>query len=150
MKTKSIKKVLNRKAFHDYAIIEKIEAGIVLKGSEVKSIREGSVNLKGSYVKFSESQAEIVGMHISPYIHSTVEKADPLRLRRLLLHKKEIKRFFYKMQEKKLTAVPLSLYFKKGFVKIEIALARGRKSYDKRETLRKKTALREINVRRRG
>jgi len=149
MKPKSIKKILNRKAFHDYAIIEKIEAGIALKGSEVKSIRDGAVNLKGAYVKFDENQAEIVGMHISPYAHSTIEKADPLRVRRLLLHKKEIARFFYKTQEKKLTSVPLSLYFKKGFVKLEIALVKGKKLYDKRENLKKKAALKELNVRRR-
>ncbi|MFH1957238.1 MAG: SsrA-binding protein SmpB [bacterium] len=149
MKPKSIK-ILNRKAFHDYAIIEKIEAGIALQGSEVKSIREGAANLKGAYVKFDEKQAEVVGMHISPYIHSTLEKADPLRIRRLLLHKKEIARFFYKTQEKKLTAIPLSLYFKKGFVKLEIALVKGRKLYDKRENLKKKADFKELNMRRRG
>ena len=146
MKTKSTKKILNKKAFHDYSILEKTEAGIELKGSEVKSIRAGQANLKGAYVKFSPDEAWIAGMHISLYSHSTVDTAEPLRPRRLLLHKREITNLYNKIREKNLTVVPLSLYFKRGFAKLEIALVKGRKLYDKREVLKKKTILKELKI----
>ena len=143
MKTKSIK-VTNKKAFHDYNILDRFEAGISLKGCEVKSIRSGGANLKGSYVKVVNGEAFIFGLHVSPYGSSGFEAADPARERKLLLHKREINRINGKLSEKNLTVIPLSLYFKHGYIKVEIALAKGKKIYDKREALKKKAARREI------
>ncbi len=136
---------VNRKAYHDYDILETYEAGIVLKGSEVKSIREGRVNLRDSYGRIKDGEVFLINMHISPYTAaSTHEVLDPKRQRKLLLHKREIRRLIGKVQEKGLTLIPLKLYFKRGKVKVELALARGRKKYDKREKAKQKTIEREI------
>ncbi len=135
----------NKKARHDYFILETYEAGIVLTGTEIKSIRQGKVNLKESYVKVGGGQAVIHGMHISPYDHGNIFNVDPLRDRRLLLHKKEILKIEQKMKEKGLTVVPLSLYINEdGRAKLEIALAKGKKLYDKRDDIAKKDAARRM------
>ncbi|MEE0511984.1 MAG: SsrA-binding protein SmpB [Peptococcaceae bacterium] len=135
----------NRKAKHDYFILETIEAGIVLKGTEVKSMRAGRVNLKDSYIFIQNDEAFIEGMHVSPYDHGNIFNVDPLRKRKLLLHKKEIIKLRQKTQEKGFGIVPLKLYFINGKVKVEIAVVRGKKLYDKRATEAKRTAEREIN-----
>ena len=140
----------NKKARHDYFILETFEAGIVLTGTEIKSIRQGKVNLKESYVKISRGEAIIHGMHISPYDHGNIFNVDPLRDRKLLLHKKEILKIEQKMKEKGLTIVPLSLYINEdGRAKLEIALARGKKLYDKRDDIAKKDAARRMQRERR-
>lgn len=137
--------VENRKAKHDYFILDTIEAGIALKGTEVKSMRAGRVNLKDSYIFIQNDEAFIEGMHVSPYDHGNIFNVDPLRKRKLLLHKKEIIKLRQKTQEKGLGIVPLKLYFVNGKVKVEIAVVRGKKLYDKRATEAKRTAEREIN-----
>ena len=140
----------NKKARHDYFILETLEAGIVLTGTEIKSIRQGKVNLKESYVKVGGGQAVIHGMHISPYDHGNIFNVDPLRDRKLLLHKKEILKIEQKMKEKGLTVVPLSLYINEdGRAKLEIALAKGKKLYDKRDDIAKKDAARRMQRERR-
>ena len=133
----------NRKAFHEYFVLQKLEAGIALKGTEVKALREGLVNLKDSYVNFERGEAFIFGMHISPYTHGNRENHDPERTRKLLLHRREIEKLRVQLVEKGLTIVPLRLYFKGGRVKAEIAIVRGKKLYDKRETEKRKDADRE-------
>ncbi|MBU2528924.1 MAG: SsrA-binding protein SmpB [Candidatus Omnitrophota bacterium] len=143
MEAKSIK-IRNRKAHFNYQILDKYEAGIELKGCEVKSVRMGNVSLEGAYVKLLGAEAFMVGMHINPYEYSGLDRPDPDRERRLLLHKREIKKIGEKQSLQNLTVVPLSLYFKRGLVKLEIALAKGKKLYDKRDTLKKKTILKEI------
>lgn len=135
----------NRKARHDYFILESIEAGMVLKGTEVKSMRAGRVNLKDSFVFIQNNEAFIEGMHVSPYEQGNIFNVDPLRKRKLLLHKKEIIKLRQKTQEQGLSIVPLKLYFKDGRVKAEIAVVRGKKLYDKRATEAKRTAEREIH-----
>ncbi len=136
---------VNRKARHDYDILERYEAGIVLKGSEVKAIRDGRVNLKDSFARIRNGEIFLINMHISPYRHaSTHETVDPRRDRKLLMHKREIMRLAGKVQEKGLTLIPLRLYLKNGRIKVEIALAKGRKLHDKREAARRKTLEREI------
>lgn len=128
----------NKKAFHDYFILEKLESGIALTGTEVKSIREGRVNLKDSYSLIRNSEAFLFNCHVSPYSHGNRENHDPLRVRKLLLHRQEIRRLIGKSQEKGLTLVPLRMYLKRGRVKVEIGVARGKKLYDKRETEKRK------------
>jgi SsrA-binding protein len=123
----------NRRARHEYQVLETFEAGIQLAGTEVKSAREGRVQLKDSYVEFKDGQAFLVGAHISPYSHGNRENKEPERVRRLLLKKREIDRLFGRTQLKGLTVVPLSLYLKGNWVKVEIALVQGKKLYDKRE-----------------
>ena len=135
----------NRKAKLDYFILDTIEAGIALKGTEVKSMRAGRANLKDSYIFIQNDEAFIEGMHVSPYDHGNIFNVDPLRKRKLLLHKKEIIKLRQKTQEKGLGIVPLKLYFINGKVKVEIAVVRGKKLYDKRATEAKRTAEREIN-----
>lgn len=135
----------NRKARHDYFILETLEAGIALKGTEVKSMRAGHANLKDSYIFIQNNEAFIEGMHVSPYEQGNIFNVDPLRKRKLLLHKKEILKLRAKTQEKGLGIVPLKLYFKDGRVKVEIAVVRGKKFYDKRATEAKRSAEREIN-----
>ena len=135
----------NRKAKHDYFILDTIEAGIALKGTEVKSMRAGRANLKDSYIFIQNDEAFIEGMHVSPYDHGNIFNVDPLRKRKLLLHKKEIIKLRQKTQEKGLGIVPLKLYFINGKVKVEIAVVRGKKLYDKRATEAKRTAEREMN-----
>ena len=133
----------NKKAFHDYFILEKFEAGIVLLGTEVKAIREGKLNLKDSYAMVQGGEAFLFNCHISPYSHGNRENHDPTRTRKLLLHQKEIRKLIGKTQEKGLTVVPLRVYLKRGKVKIELGIARGKKQIDKRETVRRKEADRE-------
>lgn len=134
----------NKKAFHDYFIEETIEAGIVLQGTEVKSLRVGKVNLMDSYAYVKDGEMVLMNAHISPYSHGNRFNADPTRSRKLLLHRKEIKRFTGKVRERGYSLIPLSIYFKNGKAKVEIALAKGKKQFDKRETLKKKTAEREM------
>ena len=133
----------NRRARRDYEILESFEAGMELVGSEVKSARLGKVQLKDSYVEVREGEAFLVGAHISPYSHGNRQNHDPERRRRLLLHRREIDKIFGRTTIQGLTCVPLSLYLKGNRVKIEIALARGRKLYDKRQAEKKKTMERE-------
>jgi SsrA-binding protein len=130
----------NKKAFHEYFILEKFEAGIALQGTEVKAIREGRLNLKDSYATIRAGEAFLINCHISPYSHGNRENHDPTRSRKLLLHTKEIFKLIGKTQEKGLTLVPLRVYLKRGRVKVELGVARGKKMYDKRETERRKEA----------
>jgi SsrA-binding protein len=124
----------NKRARHDYHVLETFEAGIQLAGTEVKSVREGRVQLKDSYVEFKDGQAYLVGAHISPYSHGNRENREPERIRKLLLKKREIDRLFGRTQLKGLTVVPLAVYLKGNWIKVEIALVQGKKLYDKRET----------------
>lgn len=133
----------NKKAYHDYFIEEKYECGIELFGTEVKSIRMGRCSIKEAYVSIDHGEAFIEGMNISPYEKGNIFNRDPLRKRRLLLHKNEILKLQQAVQQKGYTIMPLQVYFKRGRVKIEIGLARGKKLYDKRDDLRKKALRRE-------
>lgn len=134
----------NKKAYHDYFIDEKIEAGIELFGTEVKSVRAGTVNLKDSYVSLKTGEAILIGMHISPYEQGNIFNRDPLRERRLLLHKKEIMRLIGKTKEKGYSLIPLQVYFSGSKVKIELGLARGKKAYDKRDSIAERDAKRNM------
>lgn len=136
----------NRKASHDYYLFDRYEAGIVLTGTEIKSIRQNGINLKDTYVRISNDlQASIINLHISHYQFGNVFNHEENRERRLLLHKSQIKKIFREVKEKQLTIIPTKIYFNnKGLVKIEIALAKGKKLYDKREVSKEKTAQREI------
>tara|TARA_B100001250_G_C19388495_1_gene609445 strand:+ start:73 stop:522 length:450 start_codon:yes stop_codon:yes gene_type:complete len=134
----------NRKAFHEYYILETFEAGIQLKGSEVKSIREGNVSLKQSYILISKGEAWLRGLHIAAYSHTGYDGHEPIRNRKLLLHKKEIKKINSKLAEKGLTAIPIKIYFKRGYVKLELGLAKGKKLHDKRDTKKKRDVERDI------
>ncbi len=134
----------NRKAFHEYHILETFEAGVKLRGSEVKSIREGKASLKQSYVLIRKGEAWLKGSHIASYSHTGFEGHALLRDRKLLLHKKEIQRIDSKLSEKGLTAIPTKLYFKGGFIKLEFGLAKGKKLYDKRDTKKKRDVERDI------
>jgi len=134
----------NRKALHDYFIEERYEAGIALLGTEVKALRERQVNLQDSFARIEDGNVVLHHCHISPYSHGARENHDPLRPRQLLLNRDEINRLAGKVQLKGLTLVPLSLYFKRGRAKVELGLARGKQRGDKRETLRRKTAEREV------
>ncbi|HEX9493639.1 MAG TPA: SsrA-binding protein SmpB [Thermoanaerobaculia bacterium] len=136
----------NRKAFHDYFVLQKVEAGIALTGTEVKSLREGRVNLKDSYIGFDHGEAFLIAAHISPYSHGNIQNHDPERKRKLLLHRREIDRLQGQVVEKGLTIVPLRLYFKGGRVKAEIAVVRGKKLYDKRETEKRRELDREAEA----
>jgi SsrA-binding protein len=142
---KGIKSVAdNRKAFHDYYIEEKFEAGIVLSGTEVKSIRAGKMNLKDSYVQIKDGEMWLVGVHISPFEQGNRFNKDPMRVRKLLMHKREIIRLFSIIKQEGLTLVPTQCYFKDGKVKVEIGLAKGKKNYDKRDVQADKDAKRDI------
>ncbi len=134
----------NRKAYHEYHILETFEAGIKLKGSEVKSIREGNANLKQSYILINKGEAWLRGFHIAAYSNTGYEGHELTRNRKLLLHKKEIKKIESKLAEKGLTAVPTKLYFKKSFIKLELGLAKGKKLHDKRDTKKKRDIERDI------
>ena len=140
----------NKKAYHDYFVLEKLEAGLELFGTEVKSIRQGKINLKDSGCFVKDGEMFVNGMHISPYEHGNIFNRDPLRTKRLLLHKREIRRFYAQVKQEGLAIVPLSIYFKKGRAKVEIGLCKGKKLYDKREVAAKKDAQRTIerNLRR--
>ena len=133
----------NKKAYHDYFIEEKYEAGIELFGTEVKSIRQGKCSIKEAYVTIDNGEAFVDGMNISPYEKGNIFNREPLRRKRLLLHKREIMKLAGQVQAKGYTLMPLQVYFKNGRVKIEIGLARGKKLYDKRDDLRKKALKRE-------
>ena len=134
----------NRKAYHNYHIEEQYEAGIELSGTEVKSIRQGNVNISDSYAVIKDGELWLNGMHISPYEQGNRFNKDPIRPRRLLMHKREILRLFGITRQKGLTLVPTKLYFKYGRVKVEVSLARGKKNFDKRDTDAKRQANREI------
>jgi SsrA-binding protein len=133
----------NKRAFHDYFILEKFEAGVALTGTEVKSLRLGKANLQDSYALVRSGEAFLFNAHISPYAHGNRENHDPTRTRKLLLHRREIEKLAESITQKGLTVVPLRLYMKAGLVKAEIATARGKKLYDKRETEKQKDATRE-------
>jgi len=134
----------NKKAFHEYHILETYEAGVQLRGSEVKSIREGKASLKESYVLVRKGEAWLRGAHISSYSHTGFEGHTAVRNRKLLLHKKEIQKISSKLAEKGLTAVPTKLYLKNGLIKLEFGLARGKKLHDKRESKKKRDVERDI------
>lgn len=134
----------NRKAYHDFHIMEKFEAGIVLVGCEVKSIREHRLNLRDSFARIEKGEIWLYGVHISPYMQGSYNNVNPTRTRKLLLKKSEIKKLTGRVQEKGQTLIPLSFYFKKNKVKVEIGVAKAKKLYDKREDLKKKEQAREI------
>jgi SsrA-binding protein len=134
----------NRKAFHDYFIEETYEAGIALLGTEIKSIREGRVNLKDSYAIIKENEVFLLNCHISPYSHGNIQNHEPMRTRKLLLNRKEIDRLWGKVSQRGFTLVPLKIYFKRGRAKVQIGLAKGKRVYEKRERLKAKEAKREI------
>ncbi|HEC31151.1 MAG TPA: SsrA-binding protein SmpB [Deltaproteobacteria bacterium] len=134
----------NKKAKHDYFIDDILEAGIVLLGTEVKSLREGRVNLKDSYAKVKDGEVFLYGCHISPYPHASYNNHEPERVRKLLLHKREIKRLIGKTKEKGYSLIPLRLYFRGGKVKVELALAKGKKKHDKREAIKRREEDREL------
>ena len=134
----------NKKAYHDYFIDEKYEAGIELFGTEVKSIRMGKCSVKESFVRVDKGEIYVFGMNISPYEKGNIFNKDPLRIRKLLLHKSEIQKLDEKISQKGYTLVPLSVYFKGSLVKVEIGLARGKKLYDKRDDIAKKDQKREL------
>jgi SsrA-binding protein len=136
----------NKRAFHEYHVLDKFEAGLELQGTEVKSLRDGQANLKDSYVTFKNGEAFLFGAHISPYTHGNRENHDPIRTRKLLLHRREIEKLHVQVTEKGLSVVPLRLYFKSGRVKAELGVVRGKKLYDKRETEKKREADREAAV----
>lgn len=135
---------LNKKARRDYEILNTYEAGLVLLGSEIKSIRNGGINLKDSYVREQQGELFLVSCHISPYSHALVDAHEPLRDRKLLMHRQEIVRLGVQLQQKGLSIVPLRVYLKKGRCKVELGLGRGKKLYDKREDVKAKTAERQI------
>jgi SsrA-binding protein len=135
----------NRKAFHDYHIEDKLEAGIVLRGTEVKSLREGLVNLRDSYASVNHGEVFLHNCHINPYSHGNIMNHEPLRTRKLLLHQKEIAQLIGKTEQKGLTLIPLRIYFSpRGHAKVELALAKGKKQYDRRETIKEREAGREV------
>ena len=134
----------NKKARHDYFIIETMEAGIELCGTEVKSLRAARANLKDSYVEIKNGEAFLLGMHVSPYEQGNIFNRDPMRPRRLLLHKREINKLFGMIRQEGYTLVPLSLYFSGPYIKVELAVAKGKKLYDKRETQAKHDAKRQM------
>jgi len=135
--------VVNKRARHEYHILETFETGIALDGSEVKSMRAGGVNIKEAFAKIENAEVFIHSMHINPYEQASSFNHDPLRIRKLLLHKREIKRLIGQTSQKGLTLVPLRIYFKRGRAKVEIALAKGKKLYDKRDAIKKKVINRE-------
>ena len=145
MKEKSERLIAqNKKAYHDYFIEEKFQAGISLIGTEVKSMRAGRCNLKESYIKIEGNSAFIEGMHVSPYEQGNIFNKDPVRKRRLLLHRKEINRLRAAISREGYTVVPLKVYFWRQYVKLDIALAKGKKLYDKRDSIAKKTQERDV------
>ncbi|MDY0325385.1 MAG: SsrA-binding protein SmpB [Candidatus Cloacimonadaceae bacterium] len=146
MNDEHIKKIAeNRKARHDFFIEDEYEAGIVLLGSEVKSLRQGRANLKDAYARIKNGEVFVYQMHISPYTFTHYDNHDPLRPRKLLLHRDQIKKLYSKINEKGLTLIPLKLYFKDGKVKLSIAVAKGKRHYDKRESIRQRDSKRELD-----
>lgn len=145
-KKEGIKEIAsNRKAFHDYFVLERFEAGIELFGTEVKSIRAGQVNLKDSYCTIREGELFVRGMHVSPYEKGNIFNRDPLRFRKLLMHKREISRLYGTVKQDGLSLIPLAIYFKDSKVKVKIGLCKGKKLYDKRADAAKRDAKREID-----
>jgi SsrA-binding protein len=136
----------NRKAFHDYHLLETFEAGIVLLGTEVKSIREGRVNLRDSFARVEDGEVFLYNVNISPYSHRGYADHEPLRRRKLLLNRDEIRKLIGKTVEKGMTLVPVRLYYKNGRVKVAVSLAKGKKDYDKRETIKRREADRETRA----
>ena len=135
----------NKKAYHDYFVLEEYEAGIELFGTEVKSIRQGRVNLKDAWCSIDNGEIFVNGMHISPYEQGNIFNRDPLRKKKLLMHKKEIHKLYGTIKQQGLTLIPLSVYFNKGRAKIKVGLCKGKKSYDKRDVAAKKEANRSID-----
>ncbi|MGD9900036.1 MAG: SsrA-binding protein SmpB [Calditrichaceae bacterium] len=135
----------NRKARHDYEIVSSIETGIVLTGTEVKSLRDGKANMADSYAKFTDGELWVFNLHISPYTKSAMENHEPLRNRKLLLHKLELKKLMRQVDEKGVTLIPLKLYFKNHLVKLELALARGKRKYDKRAAIAERDMKRDMD-----
>ena len=135
----------NKKAYHDYFVLDKYEAGIELFGTEVKSIRAGKVNLKDSYCEIKNGEIFATGVHVTPYEHGNIFNKDPMRDKKLLMHKKEILKLFGQVQREGCTIIPLSLYFKGSRVKMEIGLCKGKKQYDKREAMAQRDAKRDID-----
>ena len=135
----------NRKVYHEYHVLEKIEAGIALAGTEVKSLRQGSVSLQEGYARVTDGELWILGLHISPYDNRGYADHDPVRKRKLLLHKREIRKILTAVEQKGMTLVPLSLYFKRGWAKLELALVKGKRLPDKREAKKRQDAKREID-----
>jgi len=133
----------NKKALHEYFVVQKLEAGVVLTGTEVKALRDGKANLKDAYVIFKNGEAYLFGLHISPYSHGNIQNHEPDRTRKLLLHRRELDKLHGQTAEKGLTVVPLRLYFKGARVKAEIAVVRGKRQYDKRDTERTRELDRE-------
>lgn len=145
MKNKGVKVIAkNKKAFHDYEIKEQYEVGIVLTGTEIKSVRKGSVNLRDAYARIENGEAFVIGMHISPFEQGNRFNVDPTRTRKLLMHKKEIDKLHGLIKTKGLTLVPLDIHLRNGFAKLQLGLARGKKLYDKRATAAKRDAERMI------
>ena len=145
-KQQGIKEIAqNRKAFHDYFVLEKYEAGIELAGTEVKSVRAGQVNMKDSYCSIKNGELFLRGMHIGPYEKGNIFNRDPVRVRRLLMHKREINRLNSQVMQQGVALIPLSLYFKDSKVKVEIGVCKGKKLYDKREASAKKDAQRDMD-----
>jgi SsrA-binding protein len=136
----------NRKAHHDYHLLETFEAGVVLLGTEVKAIREGRANLRDSFARVEDGEVFVFNVHISPYSHRGSADHEPLRRRKLLLHRSEIRKLIGKTVEKGMTLVPVRMYFKNGRVKVAVSLAKGKKEYDKRETLKRREAERETRA----
>jgi len=136
----------NRKARHEYHILETLEAGIALQGTEVKSLREGRANLKESYARVQKGEVYLINCHISPYTHGNMQNHDPVRKRKLLLHRREISRLQTKLNERGFTLVPLKFYLVRGKIKIQLGLAKGKKLYDKRDAKRKKDLDREARA----
>ncbi|MBI4546962.1 MAG: SsrA-binding protein SmpB [Ignavibacteriae bacterium] len=136
--------VTNRKALHNYFLLDRFEAGIALKGTEVKSLRQGGANLQDGYAVIRNGEVWLIGMHISPFEKGNINNHDPKRDRKLLLHKHQIRRLVGKISEKGLTLIPLRVYFKHNIAKVELAVARGKKSYDKREAIAKREAERQL------
>ena len=135
----------NSEAFHDYHILEGMEAGIQLTGTEVKSLREGKCNLKDSFARFEKGEIFLYNMHIAPYSKGNIANHDPVRPRKLLLHKNQILRFYGRLSEKGLTLIPVKVYFKHGLAKCEIALGKAKKLFDRRDDIKKKVAQREMD-----
>lgn len=144
MSERSYVVTVNRQAYHEYFVDETFEAGIALTGTEVKSIREGKVNLRGAYARIKNGEVWLEGAHIAIYEQGTYMNHDPLRPRKLLLHRREINRLIGRIQAKGLTLVPLKLYFKENRAKVELGLARGKKLYDKREAIKERETQREL------
>ena len=136
--------IRNKKARHDFFIIESVEAGIVLQGTEIKSIRQGKANLADSFARIENGEVFLYNFHISPYRQGNIYNHNPLRAKKLLLHRSQIKRLIGKVQQRGFTLVPLRVYFKNGRAKVELAVAKGKRSYDKRQDIAKREAQREM------